>query len=554
VSVVVVLIVASAAVSIGSRDVWAPDEPRYALVAKEMLASGEWLIPHLNGELYPDKPPLLFWSIAAASRVTGGVGQPAAVLPSLIAMLVALAGAARLAWLLAGRRDALVPVLAVGLLGISFRFVMQAGFGQIDMLLCACTTWGFALLVEGVGWDEDHPPRPGLVVASYAVMGLGILAKGPVALICPLGGFVVGALLARRRPLVRRALRPLAWAALLGVVGAWLVPAAVHALTSGHEAWLTNILFKQTAVRYAASWHHHRPLWYMLAVPLYDFQPAIWLLPGALWALLRPGSGERRPCAHVLLAGAFLFIVVFFSIPSGKRGLYLLPAYPLVAVWLASYLAARIRGLQPARWPRAAAGMVALLGAALVVATLTVLPREVAEEGLDAPLWPLTVAFALVTLGALAAAWRPRATVSWAAAWAPWVLLWGVTYAVVFPAADPEKSAAVLARTVEQRTIPEASGGIVDFRARFGIHLGRLESVEKHDEAGLDRLVETLEGGEPFWVIVREAHLDRLERRLGPGADVVTIHRDRLGDKRYLVLANRAALAAPAGPGEEIEP
>ena len=63
---------------LGSRDLWNPDEPRYAEVAREMVATGEFFVPHLNGRLYSEKPPLQFWAIAFFSLFTGGVDETAA--------------------------------------------------------------------------------------------------------------------------------------------------------------------------------------------------------------------------------------------------------------------------------------------------------------------------------------------------------------------------------------------------------------------------------------------------------------------------------------------
>ena len=57
---------------LGRRDVWNPDEARYAEVAREMLLTGEYLVPHLNGDLYTQKPPLQFWAMAAAARAFAG--------------------------------------------------------------------------------------------------------------------------------------------------------------------------------------------------------------------------------------------------------------------------------------------------------------------------------------------------------------------------------------------------------------------------------------------------------------------------------------------------
>src|SRR5262245_16468448 len=75
---------------LGLRDPWPPDEPRFALVATEMVASGDWLIPRVGGVNYPDKPPLFFWAIAAAYAATGSI-DVAFLLPAFLSGLVVLA-------------------------------------------------------------------------------------------------------------------------------------------------------------------------------------------------------------------------------------------------------------------------------------------------------------------------------------------------------------------------------------------------------------------------------------------------------------------------------
>jgi hypothetical protein len=76
---------------LGLRDPWPADEPRYALVAKQMVESGDWLFPHRGQELYPDKPPLFMWVIAVCLWLTGSL-RVAFLLPSLLAGLLSLAG------------------------------------------------------------------------------------------------------------------------------------------------------------------------------------------------------------------------------------------------------------------------------------------------------------------------------------------------------------------------------------------------------------------------------------------------------------------------------
>ena len=71
---------------IGLRDPWAPDEPRFALIARDMLISGDWLIPRVGGDLYPDKPPLFMWLVAAGTWLTGSL-RTGFLLPSVLASL-----------------------------------------------------------------------------------------------------------------------------------------------------------------------------------------------------------------------------------------------------------------------------------------------------------------------------------------------------------------------------------------------------------------------------------------------------------------------------------
>ena len=552
------------ALSLGTRDLWPPDEPRYALVAREMIEGGSWFLPHVNGHPYPDKPPLLFWLIAFSSRLTGGVNQVAAVLPSLASALLVLLGTARLAFVLPGRDTRRAPLLAAGLLAVSWRFAMQATVGQIDMLLAAGTTWAFLLLVLGAGLEPGAAPRRRLAVLAWGVMGLAILAKGPVGLILPLGGLVAGLLLAGERVPWRRLFPPAGITLLVAVLAAWLVPASLEAFRGGNRSWLFDLLFRQTAVRYVASWHHFRPPWYLFVVPLYDFQPLVlFALPGLL-ALPRAFRTSRRGDAAVpdrrvarailLLAGAVLFVLVFFSIPRGKRAVYLLPALPLLAALAGIDLDRRLAGRAPLRPFRVAAAAAGLLLAVVAAALVAIVPGELAARGIDLDprllAVPLGIAAALL-LGAAVA----RRPVSWlAAALLAGLLTWGTAYRTVLPALDTRNSAGTFIAAARAKLQPGAPGGMVDFRARFGFHAGRLLEALPSDHPAMDRLARRLAGDEPFWVIVRERHLPGLLRRIPADRRPVEVLRRPVGNAVFVVLANRAALREPpAGPGEKEE-
>ncbi len=536
--------------SLGRRDLWAPDEPKYALVAREMIESGEWLIPHVNGRPYPDKPPLMFWAIAAASPLAGGVGQPAAVLPSLLAALAVLAGTAATAWLLSGRRDREVPVVAAGFLAVAFTFVSLATRGQLDMLLTAGTTWGFFLLLRGTGLHPGGERRRGDVTLAFALFGLATLAKGPVGLIVPAGGLLLGAWISRQPVPWRELLRWKPWAAYAAVVLAWLAPAALHALATGQEAWLSNLLFRQTVVRYADSWHHEQPVWYFLLVPWYDFLPTILLLPAALLGRFGPESGAARPRPFTaLLAGACLFAVLFFSIPAGKRGIYLAPAYPWAATWFAIDFLTRARAGGRALGPvRAAFGVLAGLGLGLAVAAELHLTAELPARGVDLPDHALALLGGLIGLASLALALRPASRRTLAAAGLAWAVFYGGVAVVVLPALDARNSVAPFVRAAHAVLVDGARGGMVDWRAQYSFHAGPLDEAQRGSRAELAALAAQLAGDAPYFVIASEEDAERLLRQVAGEAPMVAL-RGTVGSEAMLVLANRAALHA--GPTDE---
>ncbi|MBU1692719.1 MAG: glycosyltransferase family 39 protein, partial [Verrucomicrobia bacterium] len=171
------------------RDLWEPDEVRYAYVAREMHDGGHWLVPHRHGVFYAHKPPLLFWLINAASFLTGlPIGRVTARLPGFLAGVLALWATARLAERWRGVAAAWPTVLV---LCTNYLFWHEIGFARIDGTLVGLTTAALYLLVR----NDDEPGvwRPAL---AWACMGLAILAKGPVGFIIPAGAYLTARLAA----------------------------------------------------------------------------------------------------------------------------------------------------------------------------------------------------------------------------------------------------------------------------------------------------------------------------------------------------------------------
>ncbi|HWQ10779.1 MAG TPA: glycosyltransferase family 39 protein, partial [Holophaga sp.] len=247
------------AAGLGLRDPWPADEPRFALVAKHMVESGQWLFPFRGGQVYPDKPPLFMWCIAVLYRITGSM-RVAFLLPSLIAGMGCLALVHDLGRRLWDRRTAFRAGL---LLLFTIQFTAQAKLAQIDMLVTGFITLGvygfLRFLLCGGGWRWYY--------LGWFAAGLGVITKG-VGILAPL--VLIPACWTHRDEL--RAAGRKAW--LKGLAGPlvmvlaislWLVPMLL-VVQASHDSVLlgyrNDILFRQTVTRYAESWHHVQPFWY----------------------------------------------------------------------------------------------------------------------------------------------------------------------------------------------------------------------------------------------------------------------------------------------------
>ncbi|RZA20412.1 MAG: glycosyltransferase family 39 protein [Lysobacteraceae bacterium] len=354
---------------IGLRDPWPADEPRFALVARQMVESGDWLFPHRGIELYSDKPPLFMWLQAAAYQLVGN-WRIAFLLPSLLAALGTLWCVVDLGARLWTRRIGLYAGWAVLL---TLQFTWQAKKAQIDPLVVFWITLANYGLLRHVLRGPDWR----MWALGWAAAGLGTISKGvgvlalfmllPAAF-AALRGWPGVRLHARD---ARFWLGPLAF---IGACGIWLLPMLLAALGTGdddYRAYVDDILLRQTLTRYANAWHHGQPPWYFIEVALTAWLPTMLALP---WAIPAWKRRLQRGDARFLLPLAWVLLVfVFFSIPSGKRDMYILPALPMLCLALAPLLPALLR---KAGAQRLLLGFVAVFATVAVAAGLAMLLGE----------------------------------------------------------------------------------------------------------------------------------------------------------------------------------
>ncbi|BBB31995.1 glycosyl transferase family protein [Thermotomaculum hydrothermale] len=312
------------------RDLWEPDEPRFVLVAKEMVESGNFVMPHRNKRPYPDKPPFYFWTIALSSKLTGGFNTQAGILP------VALSGAFSiiLVFLIALKLGYSEDIaFASSLIFAScVKVWWQSSHAQIDMVLSFLVYLSVYLALLYLKDKKEN-----MLVLSFFIMGVATLTKGPVGLIIPLGAIITYLLWINKWQETKLFSFKTIFAYLFPV-GLWLILLIYQSLSGEQTAYLENILFKQTVVRFAKSWHHFQPVYYYAKVLIYDFFPWSIFLYYFLWHLWKNRKELKLSDSEKFLLSWFLFTVVFFSIPNGKRGLYILPMYPAISTLTAEFL------------------------------------------------------------------------------------------------------------------------------------------------------------------------------------------------------------------------
>jgi 4-amino-4-deoxy-L-arabinose transferase-like glycosyltransferase len=532
------LIVAAAAlflVRLGATDLWAPDEPRYGQVAEELRSfehgwRGLWLL-HLNGQPYTQKPPLYYWLAALFGAPAGRVDEIAARLPSALAGVACVALTMRLGTAL---RGPLVGAAAGALLATATSFPHLARRAALDVLLCA-----FELLALVAFWriDREGRTRKRDVALLHGALGLAVLTKGPVGLLTPALA-ILGFLAWERRPSAVRRCLP-AWGLLLslgpGLV--WIAGAvALGPPGFAHEAIVENLW-----TRVATGSKHGGPIWYYLyRLPL-DFLPWSLLAPVVVQsgrrALGREGPPERARAWRFCLAWLGTAFV-FFSLSGGKRGLYLLPVFPAVALLCAdATLGALSAGARPPRWvtPLLAAAVAALALVGLVAPALA-RPFGVVVPTSFLVLWIALAVAAVLAFRAVGDDWLRRGTLVVAA----FALAELLVFSLLFPALDPEKSPRPIAQAAASLTPPGERFGVTRGTQVGGLaYYGGRRIAELDSPEAIRRFL--AEGGR---VIVKEERKLRGLEALTP----VHVHFRARHGRRTLVVVRASPEAAAESP------
>ena len=355
--------------SIGERIISLEDEARYALLARNMLETGDWLIPRLDGEVHMEKSPLFMWAIAALSLPGRAVTELTATLPSALS---AIGGVG--ATLLLGRRmfGPRVGLLAAFCLATTFGYYWHARLALADMMMTCFIVAGALAFWTGI---DGGQARRGPLALFWACLGLGLSAKGPAGLmpILPFTAFLV----AERGWRGLRDLKPIMGAAILALVTA---PWALAFALQGDESYVQSVLVGDYWAPLLAVW----VLAYVIVITLLPHKrdryllpvlPALALMVGWLWDAWAARVTPRTLSIYGWICGGLalaLAIAILPPFPVSPPLATLIPLTPAQRLLLQGLLLGSAGAVVAA----ARAGRPLAMFAAVCVATTLVLAYE----------------------------------------------------------------------------------------------------------------------------------------------------------------------------------
>ena len=328
----------------------APDEPRYAAAAREMLRTGDWIVPKFNAQPRLVKPIFFYWLLAGLGAVGQALGIPLETAfrfgPLLMGLLVTL-GTFALGTRLRGER---LGFVAAGILMTSFEFHKLSRELVCDMTLTAFLLWSWVFFASAIRRLEQGRAAWGPLLGFYVCLGMACMTKGPFLVgifsVVPLLGYLA---LTKKFTLLSRA--GLLWGVPLAVLlGFWWFVA----LGSRGYDWKSFFL-TENLQRFKGAKDHQNPapfVFYLKSL-CENFAPWIVLVPVAAWWSLsaigvvpsaQTAASPRKSGKEsfmslsdsskmLLCCLAIPFFIMGISI--SKRPLYLLPIYPYIALWVA---------------------------------------------------------------------------------------------------------------------------------------------------------------------------------------------------------------------------
>jgi 4-amino-4-deoxy-L-arabinose transferase-like glycosyltransferase len=506
--VAVCLVVAGVYWLIDSRStLWDRDEPRFSRATAEMIESGNYLYPTFNGQLRPDKPILIYWLMSVPMRVLGPTSLACRFFSS-VGIAITCLFTFLLAWRFLGVKAAL---WSMAILASTLLILVEGTAATSDGILLPCMVAVIVLF----GRSLESESRWYHVAAMGLALGLGLLAKGPVALL-PILVIIVTLLLTRRSEIrIGPHLGRLGGAVVIGALlfVAWAIPA--NNATGGE--FLRLGLGHHVLARAAKPLESHGGrfllnLPYYLPVIIAGFFPWTLHLPGSISAVL----GRRVGPAHFreLFLAWVVSVVVLMTLVATKLPHYILFTWPALALAVAGTLAAQSQGKLAdldRNWLRGGIYFFGPVAGGAVVAFLAA-PLWLHLPGAIVPFWAAAAVLSVMSIVAMRQQLRNRPQASAVTLLAGMVVLMLPVMLGIMPALEQVKVSPALARAVTEQTAQEVPVATFDYgEPTLNFYLGRKIEPLADEQA----VIQWAGQPQPGVLIIPKAALADLERRHG---------------------------------------
>jgi 4-amino-4-deoxy-L-arabinose transferase-like glycosyltransferase len=469
------------------------DEPRYAQVAREMLAHRDWITPTLSGKPWLEKPPLYYWQAMVAYAIFGVHDWVARVPSAFDASLIVLAVYLFIRKLRPGFHldGALMTASAAGIVGF-------AHSASTDMPLAAM--FSLAMLCWYAWWESAEQK---ILYGFYFFLALGVLAKGPVAVVLAAAVIVLFALAAGNSRILLKSLWLPGMFVFVVVTTPWFVAVQLR-----QPEFFRVFILEHNLARFGSDlYHHSQPVWFYIPVAVLALVPWVAFVAAAKLEVLRAWWTERKSLFETEdVLNFFLLLwlavpIVFFSLSRSKLPGYILPAIPAGTLLVAEYVRRYVDDHRPPAWVIISHAIVAAapLVPALAIAYILIQHRL--------PWGTLTVVSSAVALAlaigiAVTLFSKLGLRVLYFVTLVPVVLAVAALLKIGAPVADEMLSARPIARqlaSMEIKQLPVASFG-VRRETEYGLEFYRNQPISRYElrQIPLDEhLLLTPEGARP---------------------------------------------------------
>ncbi len=339
-----------------------PDEGRNAEVAREMATTGDYVLPHINGLPYLDKPILYFAVGAVSIRLLGPNGF-AARLPSLLFTLATIALVGWFAQRLFGGRAGITAATATAATPFTLAYARIVIFDSALTFFVVLALVSLYLAIDEGGKAERRKGGKGWTSLAWVAMAFGVLTKGPIAIVLPL---LVAVPFAVRYRAWRALIDPVAILLFVAIVAPWVVAVSLRI-----PDFLEYSLVTETLRRFSTTeLERTGPIWYFLSIFPAAALPWSLVLAGAGRSGSRYREKDGRMDRRILFLLLWIVLpILFFSLSQSKRPQYILPLIPAVALLVAGAWQKQSADLPGARW---GAGGLLAVGVFLMAASRTI--------------------------------------------------------------------------------------------------------------------------------------------------------------------------------------